>query len=466
MDVISFERWLPSQEDPRKTEYAGQRSAFEVFEELCERLENMGCLPDEYFLLDRHWEQGKEIPKEAEIYCTVDYGESEGIYLDAYLTWYEDSKKMNRCFATGKTLGETGVDLDRMHLIASAITKAFYGDHGTYARFVPLGELPSGNDAILCLTAAEQQTVIEALLQMRERSLNAVDSTEQLLRRLTGSITGFTDLTGARPLRLMPFEKAMLAIQDGELDVFRNCLPQSMEHRDELLAMAASRRGRVGDLLMDEILKTGEHFSMSAYLKATKKAVETGDMERVLSLMEAAQNHVKDWDDNYYGQTIQYAYNANKSMAIYLAKHGHPEWVAAIPVSMFLAALRADDTRFVEVLASKGIHVENHAMEAFQILADRDEPWEAEYLLRLGLDVSVTDYPLLNFCMQKEWKNVIALLLQRGFDLEGYTAWAREQGGSITESDLFREFTAYWASLQKERANIEDEGEKSGHEGL
>ena len=455
MNVISFERWLPSQEDPRKMVYAGQRTAAEVFEELKERLESIGCLPEEYFLLGMGWNEQKKIPEEAETFCTVDYGESEGIYLDVYLKWFEEDKPVIKSFITGKTLGESGVDLDRMYLIASAVTKAFHGDHGTYARFVPLGELPTGNDAILSLTAAEQQIVIEALLQMRERSLNVAEGTEQLLRRLTGSITGFTDLTGARPLRLVPFEKAMLAIQDGELEVFREYLPQSLDHCDELLAMAASRHGKVGGLLMDEILSFEEHFSMSAYLKATKNAVEAGDMERVLSLMESASDHVKDWDDGYFGQVFQQAYYANKSMAVYLAKHGHPEWVAAIPVSMFLAALRADDTRFVEVLASKGIHVETHAMEVFQILADRNEPWEAEYLLHQGLEISTTDYPLLDFCMQKEWKNVVVLLLKRGFDLEDYAAWAREQGSGIAESELFREITAYWDAFQKEHPESE-----------
>ena len=34
MDIIELERWKPSEEDPRKLEYAGQPTAQEVFEEL------------------------------------------------------------------------------------------------------------------------------------------------------------------------------------------------------------------------------------------------------------------------------------------------------------------------------------------------------------------------------------------------------------------------------------------------
>lgn len=87
MESIEFEKWKPSEDDPRKLKYAGQRTAQEVFEELRYRLESTGYLPEKYFLLDRDWENGREIPKDADIFCTTDYGGSEGVYLDVYLKW-------------------------------------------------------------------------------------------------------------------------------------------------------------------------------------------------------------------------------------------------------------------------------------------------------------------------------------------------------------------------------------------
>ena len=53
MKEIGLEQWEPSPGDPRQMQYAGQRAAQEVFEELKHRLESMGYLPDEYFLMDR-----------------------------------------------------------------------------------------------------------------------------------------------------------------------------------------------------------------------------------------------------------------------------------------------------------------------------------------------------------------------------------------------------------------------------
>lgn len=112
------------------------RTGQEVYEELKHRLEGMGYLPDEYFQLDADWEDGRVIPRNADLFCATDYGDSEGIYLDVYLKWYgEDGKPVIKTFATGKTLGESGSDMDRMFLISSAITKAFHGEHGAYARF-------------------------------------------------------------------------------------------------------------------------------------------------------------------------------------------------------------------------------------------------------------------------------------------------------------------------------------------
>ena len=151
MKPIELERWEPAPDDPRRKVYAGQRTAQEVFEELRYRLEGMGYLPDEYLFMDREWANGREIPRGAEIFCITDYGGSEGIYTDISLRWYQDGKSIIESFATGKTLGESGSDLDRMYLIASAIIKAFQGDRGTYARYLRLGEQPEPENMILHL---------------------------------------------------------------------------------------------------------------------------------------------------------------------------------------------------------------------------------------------------------------------------------------------------------------------------
>ena len=73
-----------------------------MFEELKYRLESMGCLPDEYFLMSDEWKDGREIPPDADIFCAVDYGASEGVYVDVYLKWHDEAQKKN---VTGRQIG-------------------------------------------------------------------------------------------------------------------------------------------------------------------------------------------------------------------------------------------------------------------------------------------------------------------------------------------------------------------------
>ena len=74
MALIEMDIWERTPENPRMLKYVGQRTAQEVFAELKHHLESTGYHPDEYFLMDSHWENGVEIPRDAGIFCTTDYG--------------------------------------------------------------------------------------------------------------------------------------------------------------------------------------------------------------------------------------------------------------------------------------------------------------------------------------------------------------------------------------------------------
>ena len=153
MEPIELEHWEHDPSDPRYLRYVSQPIAEDVFQELKQWPEHTGMLPDEYFVMDMEWEDGREIPKGADVFATTDYGESEGVYVDLYLKWYEDGKPVVKSFATGKTLGETGFDMDRMFLTASAITKAFHGEGAHNVR----------QGTVLLLNAEEKELLAEVL---------------------------------------------------------------------------------------------------------------------------------------------------------------------------------------------------------------------------------------------------------------------------------------------------------------
>ena len=215
MKQIEFERWEPDAENPRRLTYAGQRTAEDVFHELEAQLDSVGYLPDEYFTMDWRWEHGRQIPKGADFFCKTDYGANEGIYLDVFLEWYEDSQHKTEHFMTGKTLGESGADLDRMFLISSAITKAFRGDNSVHARYMVVGNPTEPEETMtLHLSPDEQRLVVQALAEQRIRLGSQAEGEEKLLRRITGSVTEYMDAAGLAD-RLTESDRALLAQHDG-----------------------------------------------------------------------------------------------------------------------------------------------------------------------------------------------------------------------------------------------------------
>ena len=216
MKQIEFERWEPDAENPRKLNYAGQRAAEDVFHELEAQLDSVGYLPDEYFTMDWRWENMVGRFPKVLSFCKTDYGGSEGIYLDVYLEWQEGDKPKKECFITGKTLGESGADLDRMFLISAAITKAFRGDNSVHARYMMAGENPASAETMsLHLSPDEQRLVAQALAEQRIRLGQQAEGEEKLLRRMTGSVTEYMDAAGLSK-RLDENDRALLAEHDGE----------------------------------------------------------------------------------------------------------------------------------------------------------------------------------------------------------------------------------------------------------
>ena len=449
MEPIELFRWEPSPEDPRRKQYAGQRTAQEVFEELRHRLEGMGYLPDEYFLMNRDWENGREIPRDADIFCTTDYGGSEGVYLDVSLQWYENDRTVTRNFITGKTLGETGADLDRMFLISSAITKAFHGDRGTYARYLRLGERAEPEGMIVHLDPEEQRTIVQALVEQRERQEQAMSQTEQLLRRMTGSITAYMDEVGQRPLHMSDYDKTVLAIRDGEFDTFKNLYPRVPDQADGLLIEVAGRPGGVGGNMTLMLLAAVGQFSPAAYLTACKRAVETGDSWRVQTLVKESEGRLSEQMPSLPGEMILYAYKeGHRKLAKNLISECTSEQIAAAPPNLLRCAAAQLDFQTALDLVDRGIQPGDYVVDVLHTLTGQHQEWMAEKLLEHGMPVAADNYAALHVCVNNQATGVAKLLLDKGIDLDRYQAWAEKQRKNEGYEETMEELTEYWSELQ------------------
>ena len=452
MDIIELERWKPSEANPHKLEYAGQPVAQEVFEELKHRLEGMGYLPDEYFLLDGHWKDGREIPKDADIFCTTDYGASEGVYLDVYLKWYEDGKPITRSFITGKTLGENGNDLDRMFLTASAITKAFHGDHATHARYMKIGGVEEDTGgSVVHLSQQEQKVIIEALVEQRERQEQAMGQTEQLLRRMTGSITEYVNTVGMRPLRMSDFDKAVLAIQDGELEAFKKYAAKIPYQQEEtLLVEAAGRPGAVGRKMTELLMRDRCNIDYAAYCNACKRAIDINDPEKVLSMMVRAQASVPQLEPSFFGEMASYAHSDHRFIAKEIIKRCGEEQIAAAPSFLLEQFAMDKDFRTLSALVEKGISGGGSSARTLHMLTyEGRDSWIAEELLEKRMWVDVNDYSALHACVQNDAVEVCRLLLDGGMDFDQYRQWAQTRPCAGHEETL-QALTDHWSEMQAE----------------
>ena len=412
------------------------RPGREVYEELKHRLEGMGCLPDEYFQLDAGWEDGGVVPRDADLFCTTDYGDSEGIYLDVYLKWHgEDGKPVIKTFATGKTLGESGSDMDRMFLISSAITKAFHGEHGTYARFQRLEDRTKAEGAVLHLSPKEKRVLMDALLEQRMRQEEQMTGTEQLLRRMAGSITAYMDEVGARPLRMSTADRAVLAVRDGELCTFSSLALQitEPEERYSLLVESAGRPGAVGRRMAKLMLGTKSPYPEDVWLDACKRAVDTGDLQRVRMMLERTMDKADSPSPSLPGEVLQYAYLQNPAMGSELIRQAAPEQVTAAPVGLLCDAAKARDLHTLTNLVRKGLQPEGSAAPVLHHLIARGSEWMAVELLRAGLQVHGDDYEALDACLREHAPEAAASLLERGVELDGYLAWAAERGRTLDD---------------------------------
>lgn len=409
----------------------GGRSGQEVYEELKHRLEGMGYLPDEYFLLDAGWKDGKVIPRNADLFCTTDYGDSEGIYLDVRLIWYgEDGKPVIKTFATGKTLGESSSDMDRMFLISSAITKAFHGEHGAYARLQRLEDGTEADGAVLHLSPKEKRVLMDALVEQRMRQEAQMTNTEQLLRRMAGSITAYMDEVGARPLRMSTADRAVLAVRDGELYAFSSLALQVMlpEEYGRLLTAAAGRPGAVGRRMTKLMLGRKAPYPEDVWLDACKRAVDTGDLQRVQMMLDRTMDKVDNPSPSLPGEVLQYAYLQNPAMGSELIRRAAPEQVAAAPSKLLCAAAYARDLPMLTELLQKGLQPGDHAAPLLLPLLTAYDGQRVAHLLKDSLRVRPEDYDAMNVCLREHAPEAAEALLGQGMKLDGYLAWAAERG--------------------------------------
>ena len=284
--------------------------------------------------------------------------------------------------------------------------------------------------------------------------------TEQLLRRMTGSITAYMDTVGQRPLRLSDYDKAVLAVRDGELSAFRELYPRVRDQAGELLIETAGRPGVVGRQMTLLLVADTERFPEPAYRTACQKAIAINDPVKVAFLLEQAGGCVHELSPSFHGEMAGYAYTDHRHIAKEIIKQCTNEQIAAAPP--YLLELFAQDADFhtLSALVEKGISGGDSAARTLHMLTyEGRNSWMAETLLEKRMWVAPTDYGALHACVENGAVGAAKLLLDGGMDLEQYKEWAKRQSHGLRCNDTLASLEEHWTELQVQSRQIREEGQ-------
>ena len=125
LGVKTIETTLYSEPDVNhRVKKLGNANVTDVFTQLNTHLEENGLMPDEYFILSSDLRDVKELPDFYYFNCNVNFGGSEGIYLDIGLVTQDGIIN----FATGKTLDDSYESFIEMGRIAAECSLMLNGD--------------------------------------------------------------------------------------------------------------------------------------------------------------------------------------------------------------------------------------------------------------------------------------------------------------------------------------------------
>ena len=197
------------------------------------------------------------------------------------------------------------------------------------------------------------------------------------------------------------------------------------------------------------LLSAATNVSPSAYLTACKRAVDTGDGQRVRSLIERAESCLSEPLPALPGVAILHAYtNGHRNMAKDLIAQCTSEQIAAAPPNLLrLVAERLDFQTAME-LVDKGVQPGNYAADVLHTLTGQHQEWMAEKMLEHGMPVEPDNYAALYVCVNNQAAGIAKLLLDKGIDLDRYQAWAEKQRKNEGYEETMAELTEYWSELQ------------------
>ena len=265
------------------------------------------------------------------------------------------------------------------------------------------------------------------------------------------------DTVGQRPLRISDYDKAVLAIRDGDVSAFKELYPKVLaEHADDLLIETAGRPGEAGVKMMAFVLSNDVRFSEEVYQSACRKAVDISDTDRTRLLLAAADHYVPELSPSFHGEVADYAWSDHRHIAREIIKHCGEEQIAAAPPQLLerFSYPGMADYEMLSTLVEKGISGGGSSADVLRNLTrDQRSRWMAKDLLETRMWVTANDYSTLHVCVENDAVDAAKLLLDGGMNYDRYRQLFPGGGNPETVQAL----EEHWAELQTQ---AQEQGEE------
>lgn len=461
MPVIQTDHWVPSPDDSTKMIRGKPRSYLEIFQDLTHHLATIGYEPDEYLLLNMDLRDGALFPEDGYISQSVNFGGSEGIYLDATVHWEDKTGSHKQPFFTGKTLGTGIEDMNRMHLIASATLYAFHG-HTDQSRYMVLaGEDGSTNGLTIQLDSDERAILADALSEARayQKATGAeYQKTESLLRRVVGSITGYMQLVGEKPTQLSDFDTAVLSIKENNLEAFHDSYTKvSKKQHGQLFLLAAAQPGRTGELMTEYLMMDlNKGIPHGSYLDACKSIVNNGEADRLKKMLDVAHELPASPYPRLFGDVVAYTYSYHgenvkgSHIAADLIRNATEDEIKTVPPSVVVAAIQRDEHYTVCQLLDNGLELSWKTGEALYAAAAKNVGWFVERLVKqYGVDINAGNHAAMRSCMNMTNLNAAKVLINHGADFTGFVANMADSYKDFGTQQFLADMETYYGAQQQ-----------------
>lgn len=266
---------------------------------------------------------------------------------------------------------------------------------------------------------------------------------ERLLRRMTGNVTEFIKAVGIRPEKLDSFDRATIAVHDGDIEEFRRLLPETPHRYTSLLTDAAARPDGVGSQMTGMVLAVSENIPNDTYVNICKKAMKNDDIDKLLMLMDRAEFVVQDLNNSFYSNLIIDAIlNMSRKMTLSLTDACPDGSLEESGSNALRYAIEHNEYKLSRRILEKGVDLGNNFAELFYTAA-RKEAGEYIHLLKeKGADIDGQNSFALRICLGSGNLNAAKFLLDNGADFEKF------RNNTETQTENSRNFVAalqgYW----------------------